>query len=52
VIDENEPGGVIVRGSAEGFAQESTAGRHRLIADEPVAADGTDRGPPPLATPR
>jgi len=25
-------------------AQEITAGRHRLIADEPVSAGGTDRG--------
>ena len=36
-----------MRGRAEGFAQEITAGRHRLIADEPVAAGGTNRGPGP-----
>lgn len=47
MIDETEPGAVIVRGSVEGFAQEITAGRHRLIADEPVAGGGTDRGPKP-----
>ncbi len=47
MVDRTEPGVVTVRGSAEGFAQEITAGRHRLIADEPVAAGGTDRGPGP-----
>jgi len=38
---------VLVRGSAAGFAQEITAGRHRLAADEPVADGGTDTGPSP-----
>lgn len=47
MADETEHGIVTVRGSAEGFAQEITAGRHRLIADEPVSAGGTDRGPGP-----
>jgi uncharacterized OsmC-like protein len=47
VVDATEQGVVTVRGSATGFAQEITAGRHRLIADEPVAAGGTDRGPGP-----
>ncbi len=47
MVDRTEQGVVTVRGSAEGFAQEITAGRHRLIADEPVAAGGTDRGPGP-----
>ena len=42
-----EQGLVVVRGGAKGFAQEITAGRHRLIADEPVSAGGTDRGPGP-----
>ena len=36
---------VIVRGSAQGYAQEITIGRHHLIADEPASAGGTDRGP-------
>src|SRR5258706_2527632 len=40
-------GVVVVRGGAQGFVQEITAGRHRLVADEPVAAGGTDRGPGP-----
>jgi len=38
---------VIVRGGAHGFVQEITVGRHRLVADEPVSAGGTDRGPGP-----
>jgi uncharacterized OsmC-like protein len=47
MVEGAEQGVVTVRGSAEGFAQEITAGHHRLIADEPVAAGGTDRGPGP-----
>ena len=35
---------VVVRGSAAGFAQEIVAGRHRMAADEPVSAGGTDTG--------
>jgi uncharacterized OsmC-like protein len=38
---------VIVRGGATGFAQEIEAGRHRLVADEPVEAGGTDVGSSP-----
>ena len=38
---------VVVRGSAAGFAQEVSAGRHRFTADEPVAAGGADTGPTP-----
>ncbi len=38
---------VIVRGSARGFAQEIIAGTHRLVADEPLKAGGTDTGPGP-----
>ena len=40
-------GVVVVRGGAQGFVQEINAGRHRLVADEPVAAGGTDRGAGP-----
>lgn len=40
-------GTVIVRGGVSGFAQEIVLGRHRLTADEPVAAGGTDTGPSP-----
>ena len=42
-----EQGLVVVRGGAEGFVQQITAGPHRLIADEPVSSGGTDRGPEP-----
>jgi uncharacterized OsmC-like protein len=38
---------VVVRGSAAGFAQEIHAGAHRLHADEPLSAGGTDTGPSP-----
>lgn len=38
---------VVVHGSAAGFAQEIHAGNHRLKADEPVAAGGTDTGVSP-----
>lgn len=42
-----EEAGVIVHGSAAGFAQEIVAGPHRLTADEPVDAGGADTGPGP-----
>ncbi len=38
---------VVVRGNAAGFAQEIQAGSHRLHADEPASAGGTDTGPTP-----
>ena len=38
---------VTVRGAADGFVQEITAGRHQLRSDEPVSAGGTDSGPTP-----
>ena len=47
MVEPMEQGVVVVRGGAKGFAQEITAGRHRLIADEPVSAGGADRGPGP-----
>jgi len=47
MVNADEQGVVVVHGTAEGFAQEITAGRHHLIADEPVSAGGTDRGPGP-----
>ncbi len=40
-------GVVVVRGGAQGFVQEITAGRHQLVADEPAGAGGTDRGASP-----
>jgi uncharacterized OsmC-like protein len=39
--------GVVVRGSAAGFAQEIRAGAHRMTSDEPASAGGTDTGPSP-----
>ena len=38
---------VIVRGNASGFAQEVQVGPHRIVADEPVDAGGTDTGASP-----
>ena len=38
---------VVVRGSAKNFQQEVTAGRHHVVADEPVNAGGGDAGPDP-----
>ena len=40
--------GVIVR-SGPGLLQHIQAGPHTLVADEPVAAGGTDAGPDPYA---
>ncbi len=38
---------VVVRGGVENFAQEIVAGKHHLVADEPVSAGGADAGPDP-----
>lgn len=38
---------VVVQGGAAGFAQEIRVGNHRLKADEPIAAGGTDTGVSP-----
>lgn len=40
-------GQVVVRGSADGFAQEIRAGRNVVLSDEPVSAGGTNTGPTP-----
>jgi len=40
---------VIVRGSAEGFAQEIRAGGHSFVSDEPASAGGGGTGPDPYA---
>lgn len=42
-----EPRIVTVHGSATGFAQEISVGRHRLTGDEPTSVGGTDTGPDP-----
>jgi putative redox protein len=49
VSDAVNEGSVTVTGSAAGFVQHVTAGTHHLIADEPAAAGGSDRGPNPYA---
>jgi len=38
---------VVVGGGAYSFKQEITAGKHHLVADEPVSAGGGDAGPDP-----
>jgi uncharacterized OsmC-like protein len=38
---------VVVHGNADGFAQEISVGSHRLLADEPAEAGGTNTGPSP-----
>ena len=49
-IDANtgaEPRETVVHGRSSGFAQEIIVGGHRLVADEPMDAGGTDTGPSP-----
>jgi uncharacterized OsmC-like protein len=46
-MEKGDVRSVVVRGSATGFAQEIHAGQHRLRADEPASAGGTDTGPTP-----
>jgi putative redox protein len=43
----NETADVVVRGNARSFRQEIVAGKHHLLADEPVSAGGGDAGPDP-----
>jgi uncharacterized OsmC-like protein len=38
---------VSVHGAADRLSQEILLGRHRLVADEPEAAGGADKGPNP-----
>jgi putative redox protein len=40
-------GWVVVQGDAGGFAQDITAGAHRLQSDEPVTSGGSNTGPTP-----
>ena len=46
-VEGADPREVVVRGDARGFAQEIVVGAHRLAADEPTSAGGTDTGPNP-----
>jgi uncharacterized OsmC-like protein len=38
---------IVVRGGADNFQQEIIAGKHHLVADEPVSVGGGDAGPDP-----
>jgi uncharacterized OsmC-like protein len=38
---------IVVRGNAENFQQEIIAGKHQLVADEPISVGGGDTGPDP-----
>ena len=44
---DNQAPDVVVRGDARSLNQGITAGKHRLIGDEPVSAGGGDEGPDP-----
>ena len=46
-MNGDEPGLVIVRGAGDGFAQEISAGPHRLRSDEPISVGGTETGATP-----
>jgi putative redox protein len=43
----NKTPDVVVHGTARSFRQEIVAGKHSLVADEPVSAGGGDAGPDP-----
>jgi uncharacterized OsmC-like protein len=43
----NRTADIVVRGDARSFKQEIVAGKHRLLADEPLTAGGGDAGPDP-----
>ncbi|HEX9545389.1 MAG TPA: hypothetical protein VF955_09395 [Pyrinomonadaceae bacterium] len=43
----NKTADAVVRGDALSFRQEIVAGKHHLLADEPVSAGGGDTGPDP-----
>ena len=48
MTDKQVPEGVVVvRGAADGFAQEIAAGSHHFRSDEPTSVGGTDSGPTP-----
>src|SRR4030095_270082 len=46
-IDHANPANVVVHGDASSFRQEIITGKHRLDADAPVSAGGSDAGPSP-----
>ena len=46
-MNGEQPGLVIVRGAADGFVQEISAGPHHLRSDEPASVGGTETGATP-----
>src|SRR5215468_8898348 len=44
---DKEVAHIVVRGGAENFQQEIMAGKHHLVADEPMSVGGDDAGPDP-----
>jgi uncharacterized OsmC-like protein len=44
---DREPAHIVVRGGADSFKQEITAGSRQLVADEPTNVGGGDAGPDP-----
>jgi len=44
---EKEAPHVVVHGGVDTFKQEIVAGKHHLVADEPISAGGGDAGPDP-----
>jgi uncharacterized OsmC-like protein len=47
MTNNNNTPDIVVRGGTDSFKQEIIAGKHRLVADEPVSAGGGDAGPDP-----
>jgi putative redox protein len=46
-INASREGWVVVHGAADGFAQDISAGTHRLRSDEPTSLGGSGTGPTP-----
>ena len=44
---DSTPPDVVVRGNARSFRQDVVAGKHQLVADEPVSYGGQNEGPTP-----
>jgi putative redox protein len=44
---DKETAHIVVRGGADNFQQQITAGKYQLVADEPISVGGGDAGPDP-----
>jgi putative redox protein len=44
---DKETAHIVVRGGADNFQQQITAGKHQLVADEAISVGGGDAGPDP-----